>query len=563
MKRGLVLGLLLLVLLIPSVVMAAFYSAPITVTESDDNSYTQLPVSVSVSNSYLADSYFIDSTGLDTRLLLGSTELRHMLASDRVTFVADITASSQHNFSYTTGNSLLDDFPIIVGHNGYVTITDVLALEPTNDFTLEANGYYGIATSGSSISKEDAVVIYADGAGNIVGAILGADAPASPTGFVDPDGAWTDEALVYDDDTGPDAECLVPAASWGSFLEVTRAATVCKGVRFHADYDVGEIEQINLDAYYNGAWHDVYEGIFANNAWVEKNFVDNAVYNVTAIRAKFYNANAGAITALWNEADLLALTEDLSVTAAIATSGEYDVILDADAGGNTLKLYLGATEEDSAVLGANSVPNTGGHWYMLSDGTPYLNSYEHSVAGTLIAWFQPITMIIDTTLPDREGTAQDGTITWGSDPTGVTTSIGALLPESSAVAEARAATDVPSFVPSTEGVDSFTVPGVEGEGFLLYDMFKELLGQWAVLGGPNISMPYFWKTVAVIFGWTFGTVIMLLTRNIFFGIIAYFIGFAVPAGAMGGVLDLWVPIVFCLGAIGIGLLTAKWGASSM
>ena len=131
------------------------------------------------------------------------------------------------------------------------------------------------------------------------------------------------------------------------------------------------------------------------------------------------------------------------------------------------------------------------------------------------------------------------------------------------ITEAGAEGEVPEFVPPTEDVGPMVTTGVEGTGFPLYGLFKSLLNQWSALGGPSISMPYFWKLVAVIIGWIFGTAIMLLTRNSFFGIIAYFIGFAIPAGAMGGVLDLWVPIVYGLGAICISLLTAKWGASSL
>jgi hypothetical protein len=198
----------------------------------------------------------------------------------------------------------------------------------------------------------------------------------------------------------------------------------------------------------------------------------------------------------------------------------------------------------------------------------YSDGYAQATATTWLAglntvlWFQPTTMISGTTLPDREGTAQNGTITWGSNPTGIAVNIGALLPETAPITPASTEAGTPGFVPVTEVAPVIT-SGVEGTSFPLYGVFKGLLQDWRDLGGPNISMPYFWKLVAVVLGWMFGTAVMLTTRNIFFGIVAYFIGFAVPAGAMGGVLDLWVPIVYGLGALAAALLTAKWGASSL
>jgi hypothetical protein len=220
------------------------------------------------------------------------------------------------------------------------------------------------------------------------------------------------------------------------------------------------------------------------------------------------------------------------------------------------------TPKDS-VSKSVSVPNNANNWVLMQNNVmPYMDYYKHTVGGTLIAWYQPNTMISGTTLPDREGTAQNGTITWGSNPAGVSVSIGALLPEAASATPANTEVGTPGFAPVMEVAPVITT-GVEGTSFPLYGVFKGLLADWHVLGGPNISMPYFWKLVAVVLGWIFGTAVMLTTRNALFGIVAYFIGFAVPTGAMGGVLDLWVPIVYGLGALATALLTAKWGASSL
>ncbi len=179
----------------------------------------------------------------------------------------------------------------------------------------------------------------------------------------------------------------------------------------------------------------------------------------------------------------------------------------------------------------------------------------------LVLWFQPNTIISGTTMIDRAG-SNDGTITWGSNPSGVDVSVGALLPETQSTATVDVESETPVLTPGTEGLEDIMTSGVEGEGFILYEVFKDLFNTWHELGGPDISMPYFWKVVVVALGWMFGTAVMLTTRNLFFGLVAYFLGFAVPAGALG-ILDLWVPITYGIGAAITCLLVSKWSSSSL
>lgn len=61
-----------------------------------------------------------------------------------------------------------------------------------------------------------------------------------------------------------------------------------------------------------------------------------------------------------------------------------------------------------------------------SDATPYIISYEHTTGGTLRGHYEPTTMIIGDTLPDRQGGDNPGTFTWGSNPAGVSVSFGSM-----------------------------------------------------------------------------------------------------------------------------------------
>ncbi len=139
MRKGVLLGLLL-ALLLSGTVLAASYSANITVTESSGSNYTLLPVLVLMDNSDLVDAGFVSSTGLDTRVFEGGVALPHVLVDDRTLFVANIDANTQHLFEYTTGNTALSSFPVIVGHDGYATITDHTSLELGSTFDMEVKG---------------------------------------------------------------------------------------------------------------------------------------------------------------------------------------------------------------------------------------------------------------------------------------------------------------------------------------------------------------------------------------------------------------------------------------
>ncbi len=74
------------------------------------------------------------------------------------------------------------------------------------------------------------------------------------------------------------------------------------------------------------------------------------------------------------------------------------------------------------------MPNNANAWYFLQNNVyPYANSIVETVGGTEVLRYQPVSMIIGTTLPDRTGTAQNGTITFGANPVGVTPTLSSLV----------------------------------------------------------------------------------------------------------------------------------------
>ncbi|MFC1937408.1 LamG domain-containing protein [Chloroflexota bacterium] len=153
----------------------------------------------------------------------------------------------------------------------------------------------------------------------------------SPTGHNDPDTAWNDEAQSYDGNTGTGATCPnIASNSWGSHLELTHSELKCSAIRFNAYYVSGEIEQIDLDVYYGGAWHDLYQGTFADGTWEVKE--TGSSESVTKARARFYNEHDSiAQTAILYELEFWQVdekqssdqgsgSESLSSQAAIGSS---------------------------------------------------------------------------------------------------------------------------------------------------------------------------------------------------------------------------------------------------
>jgi len=155
--RGILLGALIS-LLIAVPILAAYY-AYITVEETDGNSYTNLPVTVSRNVTQLVEYDIITSTGLDTRVLTGeAAELPHMLANDRIMFVTDLAADEERTLIFYAGASSLSDFPIIVGYNGSISTPDDADLEPLYVTEILVSGYFD-SSSGSDkniLYKEDA-----------------------------------------------------------------------------------------------------------------------------------------------------------------------------------------------------------------------------------------------------------------------------------------------------------------------------------------------------------------------------------------------------------------------
>ena len=113
----------------------------------------------------------------------------------------------------------------------------------------------------------------------------------NPTGFSDPSGLWEQETDAYDDSTSTCAyQPYVPAETWGEIIEFSRPAIPCDKIRVYPNAYYGN-GQIDIDLYYDGDWHDLYQGDFIHNDWNEYEFSQQIV---SAVRFRIYNGNTAA-----------------------------------------------------------------------------------------------------------------------------------------------------------------------------------------------------------------------------------------------------------------------------
>lgn len=410
-------GCLILTILTAIPVMASVYEASLLVQETVGTTHEMLGMRVPANVTWWAANGYIDADGRDTRVMRESNERPHMLHEDYVLFADSVTGYTTTTYQVATGE-MAQDMSIVSGDGGYVLVADAATIELGANFKVEYYGYTGIA--GIKVHKPVSFWIDDDGVGNIQAALL-TNSDTLPTGFVDGGGTWANEAQAYDNNIVTAATENVGAGVWGNYLEFTHAAMDIEGVRYYIDiaaHDVGDLVDIDV---YDGAWNNLYQGAFTGGAWE----INTAVYeDVTNIRFRFYNNNAGIQVASIFEAHYTNDIVSLSATAAGVADGSHKVEVWSDGANMNIEID-DVVLASVATLGA-AANDYDGNWILTPD--PYWGYYRHYVnMATLKINYQPQDIIYGTTLPDREGVAQDGTFVFGDNPVGIQLTMGSFV----------------------------------------------------------------------------------------------------------------------------------------
>lgn len=419
------------------------------------------------------------------------TPFPHMVADDKVLFITDFDAYSQKNLIFTTGSTPWGNFPIITGYGGYITVSDAAGLELGNNFEIETNGYIASTSVGEIITyKEAAFRTYVSASTEITSEILTTTTPAAiynpdsgnyddgfmesqdntyytarnattaddiyldaVTGdlgqrFVDP-AYIIDRLYLYFDTSGIPDNAEVIAATVSLYGSADNSVTdfdivVTSGMATYpstplvtTDFDYtfyptncGSLSTASFSAagYNDITLNSTGEGLINLTGYTKFCVMSSRdIAGTTPTGDEYVQVALADTGGTANDPKLVVTyqTAAKSVTATGVTTAEHTIKTTAD--GTDLKIYIDSIEEDSVALVGTSVSDNGNDWVILGDSLPYANYYKHTVSSTLIAWYQPAAIIDGTTLPDREGTAQNGVITWGSNPSGFSIMLGELI----------------------------------------------------------------------------------------------------------------------------------------
>jgi hypothetical protein len=231
-----------------------------------------------------------------------------------------------------------------------------------------------------------------------------------------------------------------------------------------------------------------------NNFMVEQSgFVDTSagaskhlVYKQNAFRV--YVSGASTIQAtIGNDA-----APTVTLTANGIASGEHIVNVTSDA--VTVSLYVDSTLYQ--VAAAVVVPDNANNWTLCQNNVmPYMDYYEHTVSGTLIADYDPDSIISGTTLPDEQGGDQNGAITWGANPSGISVVFGSLTAyEDAAVDVGEAPSEVVPEISEIPGMHTADDPSTMGQNV---NWLNATVTNMAAL--TNTPVQLFWYMGAVVF----------------------------------------------------------------
>ena len=455
------------VLLLATPIFAYLFRAPVAISENTSVSYSMLPVIWIQNNDWLASNGFMNASANDTRVQTLGGLNKPWMVSDNYTLTAiPVPADSQTNLYFTTGESESPTMDIITGYGGYITIPDNPALELSDNFTIAMTGYIDTSAVGANLtSKSGALQAFISGSGNITASAN--NTFVSPTGFIDTDSEWLNETLIYDGDVATTSQDRdVPVNTWSSYIQLTIANIFCDSLRFYAIYNAVEINSIDLDAYYDGAWHDVYEGAYADRVWVEKSLPEGRKI-VGLVRARFYNDdNVTPQHANFYEFEFASAP---SVTATGVASGEHTVSVSANE--TFYSISIDGIEKDALAFVA-ALPDNSNDWIIMGNATPYLESYSYSVNAIELLKYEPATMIIGNNLPDTIN-SYNGTITWGANPAGVSVDLGSMISSGQAAVGATSAASTSDNLPVVGGATWNQEPDISGA--LLTNPFRPIV----------------------------------------------------------------------------------------
>ena len=395
---------------------------------------TNTPFIATYNVNSLTNGHYLLASGLDGVVKDSGESAPTMLTTSQILWFGSADGVGSKQVEFTTGNTPASSMPIIVGNNGYVTIADNAALEAGSHFSKTVVGYLN-TTAGANkyiINKPGAIQTYVDAttSGTITALIPTTGSlisPSSTTSAV----SWANPSYAYDANATTYTAYVDVAGYQSTVATLGNAGIICNQIQYKAETTAAG-DAITIEVYYGSAWHtvvnhstNVNDGYATPGTWTAALPTFPTAQVCTAIRFQFFGTGYSDFYQMFE----LYYSNQPAVTITGVPSGRATVTASLASGTFTLS----ATPDGSSAITAStsfagSVPNTSNAEVIdQSNVMPYIDSYIETVNGTEVLKYQPVAIISGTALLDRDNT-QNGVITFGANPSGITTTIGGLTP---------------------------------------------------------------------------------------------------------------------------------------
>jgi len=305
----------------------AEYVATITISNNSTTaSYVCVPYSLNTTA--LINNFGVNSSCNNTALInIAGAPTAYMPSTNStnpwIAYVPSINANTQLNYKlYIGGSANMSGKLVYFPGDAGMTTANSTSLDLGDNFTIEQSGWINTdnATGKNLVYKKEAFRVF-------VSPTVSEDITSSIFQWTSPTGgsgtSWNPVASAYDDDTASKAGYQIPSNAWSSVLTLTGPPVLSDTVRYWVSVQNAIVNQIDLDVYYNGGVHHVYEGALTSGTWVTKDI--GSLEMVTQVRIKLKNSSAEDIYFGYVHEVDFGDWSTVSVTAENVSSGDHKV----------------------------------------------------------------------------------------------------------------------------------------------------------------------------------------------------------------------------------------------
>ena len=370
------------------------------------------------------------ATGVDTIYMPGYQ------SNPWVLFVQSIEANTlQNNTLYMGGETDMDAAIRYFPGDGGMIVTDDSDIEPGDNFTWQASGYFDATATGDLVSKGDEFSVYGDGSGSVY-----AHMEEIVDEYTTNDDSYTEfYGVAWRGQTFTTSSAYTISAVLVKIYREGSPDTFDVGIRetsgglpTGADLTSGSINASAITDNTSGEWYSVNLTPQAlNNATMyaivcraTSGDADNSVtWRMDGSSPTYgggtyvWSGNSGSVWTADDTRDFMFQTASMYITieASGLSSGEKDFAIWAD--GSDLHIAVDGSESDNASIGSGSIADNTDNWTMLTNGVmPYADNITVEIDGTLAGSWD---WEYDTTFQDDSAYDNDATPTFrttSSDP---------------------------------------------------------------------------------------------------------------------------------------------------